>query len=170
MQGPSSAKATSASFGLRHRTARGTGMPAGASTRALATCSIKFIAQPPLRRVADPLPVRPEQFLFARLVLGDRRDEVGDVQHVPVAQVFGDRVLLPGAAAHAEGEAEAGVEAAAIAEGVGEVHQHPHDVEVFRQFAGAVHVGAVQAAGMALALVFEDLAHTLLRRREVAGA
>src|SRR5271163_333647 len=81
-------------------------------------------------------PVRAEQFLFAGFVLGDHRDQVRDVEEVLVTQVLRNAVLLPRAAAHAEREAESGVEAAAVTESVGEIHQHPHHVEVFSQLAG----------------------------------
>ena len=34
--------------------------------------------------------------------------------------------------------------------------EHPHDVEILGEFAGPAHVGGVDAAGMALALVLQD--------------
>jgi hypothetical protein len=46
-QGPICAAAIAASFALRHRIARSTGMAAGASTSDLAACSSKFIPPSP---------------------------------------------------------------------------------------------------------------------------
>src|SRR5690606_25339108 len=49
-------------------------------------------------------PVRPEQLSFARLVLRDRRDEVGDVDEAAPVEVFRNGVPLPCPAAHRERE------------------------------------------------------------------
>src|ERR671929_118436 len=92
-------------------------------------------------------PMRPEQRLLARPVLRDRRHQMRDVEEVPVIQVLGNAVLLPSAAAHAQREIEAAVEAAAVAEGVGEVHEHADHVEILGEFAGAAWVARVDAAG-----------------------
>src|ERR1700761_1027275 len=72
----------------------GVGTPAGASTLRLAANSSRFIAGV-LSSVTRPM--RAEQFLFRRLVFGDRHHEMGDVEEMLVVQVLGDAVLLPGA-------------------------------------------------------------------------
>src|SRR5919202_1290159 len=164
-QGPTSWKAAAADAGVAQSRPRGTGMPAGRSTFSLAACSSKFMASMP---VAGPM--RPEQRLLARPVLRDRRHEMRDVEEVPVIQVFGNAVLLPGAAAHAQREIEAAVEAAAIAEGVGEVHEHADHVEILGQLAGAGEIARMDAAGMAAALMIEDAPDLVLGGREVRGA
>ena len=159
--GPISPNAAAASCGDRQKRSRAApGSTAGVEHFRLGDVFHEIHPRPP--RIASVFaPVRPEQFLFAWLVLRDRGHEVSDVEKVLVAQVLGDAVLLPRAAAHGEREAEPAVEAAAIAEGVGEVHEDPHDVEILGEFAGSTHVGGVDAAGMALALMLQDLAHSL---------
>src|SRR5579883_686056 len=167
--GPISAKAAAASCGERQSLARGMGTPAGASTMAFAACSSKFIAGP-ARSAPVFRPMGPEQRLLARLVLGNRRHQVSDVEEVLVAEILRDAVLLPRAAAHAEGEAEPAVEAAAIPEGVGEVDEHARHLELLRELARMSEVLGMDAAGMALALIGEDRAHGLLGRGEILGA
>ena len=82
---------------------------------------------------------RPEQVAPRPVCpVSDRGHEVRDVEEVLVVQVFGDAVLLPGAATHAERESRVLVEAAAVAEGVREVDEDAHDVEILRKLAGRV--------------------------------
>ena len=66
------------------------------------------------------------------------------------------RVPAPGAAAHAQREIEPIVEAAAVAEGVGLVDQHAHDVRILGKSARAIHVLRMQPDRMAAALMRED--------------
>src|SRR6185436_10588383 len=75
----------------------------------------------------------------------------------------------PGAAAHAEREIEPVVEAAAVAERVRLVDQHPHDIRTLGQRACAAHILGVQADRMAAALMREDLVGARDRGIEILG-
>src|SRR6185369_1720775 len=115
------------------------------------------------------LPIGAEQLLLARLVFRDGGDEVGDVEKVHVVEIVGDRISAPGAAAHAEREIEPVVEAAAVAERVRLVDQHPHDIRTLGQRACAAHILGVQADRMAAALMREDLVGARDRGIEILG-
>src|SRR5262249_55720230 len=116
------------------------------------------------------VPVRTEQLIFAWLVFWNGCHEVCDVEKVLVAQVLGDAVLLPRTAAHAQRESKSAVEPAAIAEGVGEVHEHTHDLEVLGELARMGHILGMDPAGMPSALMIENRAHDFLGRGKIRGA
>ena len=66
---------------------------------------------------------------------------------------------------------EPAVEAAAIAESVGEIHQHPHHGKIFGEFARPRHVGGVKAAWNGPCPGCPGSSRTrLLRGREIASA
>src|SRR5258708_5834987 len=102
---------------------RGIGIPAGPRINDFAACSSKFI----LCCLASVVgPVVAEQLFFARLVFGNGGDEVRNVEEVLIVQIVGDAVAAPRAAAHAEGEIQPTVEAAAIGKSVRLVVRHPN--------------------------------------------
>src|SRR3954452_16139403 len=81
---------------------------------------------------------------------------MGDVDEVPVIEIFGDAVAAPGAASHAQRKVEPIIETAAIAVGMRLIDEHAHHVDFFGELARALKIARVHAAGMAATLIREN--------------
>ena len=72
-----------------------------------------------------------KQAFFAWLILRNFRRKVGNIDEMPVIEVFTDAVATPGSAPHAQGKWESAGKSSAIAKRVCLIDKHANHIEIF---------------------------------------